>query len=93
MKTDSTTQSPTAKPLAPANGSDADWWEDDDFCEGPFCGMCGDNGVVELADCGPSEWGEDCFCEENRLIECPECRDRRRLEAMKAKPPNAKGQP
>jgi hypothetical protein len=50
--------------------------------------MCGGDGVVELADCGPSEWGEDCFCEENRLVTCPECRERARYEASMRKRQN-----
>lgn len=66
--------------------------EDDDDCfvDGPVCGMCGDDGWIMLSDAGPSEWGEDCFCEEDRAIECPECRDRRRFEAQQAKSPNNK---
>lgn len=65
--------------------------EDDDDCsvDGPVCGMCGDDGWIMLSDAGPSEWGEDCFCELDRAIECPECRDRRRFEAQQAKSPNA----
>lgn len=50
-----------------------------------ICYLCGGDGVVMLSDCGPSEWGEDCFCEEDRAIECPECRERARFEAMQRK--------
>lgn len=71
------------EPLPVATGSD---WEDDDCgnTETVTCGMCGDDGWIMLSDAGPSEWGEDCFCEVDRLIECPECRDRRRYEAQQA---------
>lgn len=56
----------------------------DDDC----CSMCGGDGVVALSDCGPSEWGEDCFCEEDRLVSCPECRERERYEAAMRKRQN-----
>ena len=46
--------------------------EDEDFCT-----TCGGDGMIMLSDAGPSEWGEDCFCEVDRLINCPECRPRR----------------
>ena len=49
------------------------WLEDADL-DGPECGLCGDDGFIMLSDAGPGEWGEDCFCEEDRPIECPECR-------------------
>jgi hypothetical protein len=63
---------------------------DDDDCnyDGPECYLCGDDGWIMLSDAGPSEWGEDCFCELDRPIECPECRDRRRYEAQQAKRKN-----
>ena len=48
----------------------------DDDCDDDYCSMCGGDGVVMLSDCGPSEWGEDCFSEEDRVVECPECRER-----------------
>ena len=38
------------------------------------CGRCGGDGVIHLSEAGPSIWGEDCFCEEDRLIQCPTCR-------------------
>lgn len=84
------TKDPTNEtPTAPAAGSDDKDWQDDDFGDGlPTCGMCGDDGWIMLSDAGPSEWGEDCFCEVDRPIECPECRDRRRYEAAVAKRPN-----
>ena len=65
-------------------------YEDDNDCsyERPECGMCGDDGWIMLSDAGPCEWGEDCFCDEDRMIECPECRARRRFEAQQAKSPN-----
>lgn len=50
-----------------------------------ICNMCGGDGVVMLSDCGPSEWGEDCFCEVDGVVECPECRERARFEAMQRK--------
>ena len=64
---------------------------EDDDCnyDGPACGMCGDDGWIMLSDAGPSEWGEDCFCEVDRAIECPECRDRRRYEAAQRKRQNS----
>lgn len=79
----------TSTPTAPAAGSDEQDWKDDD-CGYDGCGMCGDDGWIMLSDAGPSEWGEDCFCEVDRPIECPECRDRRRYEAAMAKRPNTK---
>lgn len=45
------------------------------------CGQCGGDGWIMLSDAGPSEWGEDCFCEVDRPIECPECREQRQYEA------------
>ncbi len=30
--------------------------EDDELCP-----MCAGDGIVELSECGPSEWGEDTF--------------------------------
>lgn len=81
-------QAPT--PFGASTGSASPDWEDDGYSfEGPTCGMCGDDGWIMLSDAGPSEWGEDCFCEVDRPIECPECRDRRRYEAAMAKSPNA----
>lgn len=53
-----------------------DWPDhDDDYdpCEG-VCGQCGGDGWIMLSDAGPSEWGEDCFCEVDRPITCPECK-------------------
>ena len=68
---------------------------EDDDCnyDGPACGMCGDDGWIMLSDAGPSEWGEDCFCEVDRAIECPECRDRRRYEAAQRKRQNDPSSP
>jgi hypothetical protein len=51
--------------------------------EDDACLMCGGDGVVMLSECGPSEWGEDCFCEEDRVVTCPECRERERYEQMR----------
>lgn len=49
-------------------------YEDDDYgLETVSCGMCGDDGWIMLSDAGPGEWGEDCFCEVDRPIRCPEC--------------------
>ncbi len=80
---------PASTPTAPVECSnDQDLQDDDDLHEGPICGMCGDDGWIMLSDAGPSEWGEDCFCEVDRPIECPECRDLRRYEAAMAKRPN-----
>lgn len=63
--------------------------EEDDCNDGsPICGLCGDDGWIMLSDAGPSEWGEDCFSEVDRAIACPECRDRRRYEAARAKRKN-----
>lgn len=36
------------------------------------CDQCGGDGVVELQET-PELWGEDCFCEQNRLVTCPSC--------------------
>lgn len=49
--------------------------EPDDHFEADenICGTCGGDGMIMLSEAGPSEWGEDCFCEEDRLIDCPEC--------------------
>lgn len=82
------------QPSAAASGSAAPIPPDEDDHEidwemGPSCGMCGDYGWIMLSDAGPSGWGEDCFCEVDRPIECPECRDRRRYEAQQAKRQNA----
>lgn len=86
---DNTTTPEPEKPgqFAAAHGWAAGDADDDDDC----CQMCGGDGVVMLSECGPSEWGEDCFCEDDRPIACPECRERARYEAMKqqmAKRPN-----
>lgn len=37
------------------------------------CERCGGEGMVELHD-APDQWGEDCCCEENRTITCPDCK-------------------
>lgn len=76
------TQPPPAEPtLAPAPGcAESDFYE---YEEDDYCPMCGGDGVVMLSDCGPSEWGEDCFCEEDRLVACPECRERERYELLR----------
>ena len=58
--------------------SDYEDYDDEDCCP-----MCGGDGVVMLSECGPSEWGEDCFCEEDRVVTCPECRERERYEQMR----------
>lgn len=82
------------QPFADATGSaEGDWQDDDCGCDGPICWMCGDDGWIMLSDAGPSEWGEDCFCEIDSPIECPECRDRRRYEAAMAKRQNDKALP
>lgn len=47
--------------------------DDDDEC----CMMCGGDGFVMLSECGPSVWGEDCFCDEDRAVQCPECQNRK----------------
>lgn len=36
------------------------------------CDQCGGDGVVQLSDT-PELWGEDCFCEIDRLVTCPSC--------------------
>lgn len=46
---------------------------DDDDDESP-CSLCGGEGAIMLSDAGPGEWGEDCFCEVDRPITCPECK-------------------
>lgn len=48
--------------------------EDDECGEHQSCGRCGGDGVIHLSEAGPSVWGEDCFCEEDRMIQCPTCR-------------------
>lgn len=69
-----------------------DDYGDDDYGDDECCPMCGGDGVVMLSECGPSEWGEDCFCEVDRVVTCPECRNRERYESMRkqqeAKRPN-----
>ena len=65
--------------LAAPNGYAAGDDYDDDDC----CSMCGGDGTVMLSEYGPSEWGEDCFCEEDRVVTCPECRERARYEAFR----------
>ena len=42
--------------------------DDDDSCS-----TCGGDGSIMLSDAGPGVWGEDTFCELDRLIPCPEC--------------------
>lgn len=54
-------------------------YDDDD----ETCGRCGGDGWVMLSECGPSEWGEDCFSEEDRAIQCPDCREREQFEALR----------
>ena len=89
MPTDS--QPPSDPPVRSTECSAAPDCDDGDYdYDDPTCGMCGDDGWIMLSDAGPSEWGEDCFCEVDRPIECPECRDRRRYEAQKAKRQNEK---
>lgn len=48
--------------------------EYDECGEHQPCGRCGGDGVIHLSEAGPSIWGEDCFCEGDRLIQCPTCR-------------------
>lgn len=36
------------------------------------CPKCGGDGYVDLSEC-PELWGEDCFCEPDRQVLCPEC--------------------
>lgn len=73
----------------PAGSRAAHGWAAGNDCDDDDrCGMCGGDGWMMLSDAGPDEWGEDCFCEVDRPIERPECRDRRRYEAQKAKRPN-----
>lgn len=62
--------------------------EDEFVDEDDGCPMCGGDGVVMLSECGPGEWGEDTFCEVDRIVPCPECREQRRREAMKQKGTN-----
>ena len=52
--------------------------EDDELCP-----MCAGDGIVELSECGPSEWGEDTFCDVDRLVACPECRNREKYEELR----------
>ncbi len=85
MPTDSETSKARSGSVQP-DCSAASEFDESDFDD--CCSMCGGDGVVELADCGPSEWGEDCFCEENRLVTCPECRERARYEASMRKRQN-----
>ena len=40
------------------------------------CPMCGGDGWVMLSECGSSEWGEDCFSEQDRAVTCPECKNK-----------------
>ena len=42
--------------------------------EGEVCVRCGGDGIIMLSEAGPSVWGEDCFCDEDRPIQCPTCR-------------------
>ena len=91
QETPNLANAPAGASLAAPTGSAASDWEDDDCnYDGPECYLCGDDGWIMLSDAGPSEWGEDCFCELDRPIECPECRDRRRYEAQQAKRQNDK---
>lgn len=50
---------------------------DDDICP-----LCSGDGVIMASDAGPGFWGEDCFCEEDHLVSCPECAERERYQAM-----------
>ena len=64
---------------------------DDDYNDGPECETCGDDGIIMLSEAGPGEWGEDCFCEEDRLIACPDCsalRARKKTVSTKVSTPN-----
>lgn len=89
MPNDSETAKARSGSVQPDCSAASNWEDDDCNYDGPTCGMCGDDGWIMLSDAGPSEWGEDCFCEVDRAIECPECRDRRRYEAAMAKRQNA----
>lgn len=40
------------------------------------CEQCGGEGYIALSEAGPSEWGEDTFCEVDRDIKCPTCKGR-----------------
>jgi len=42
------------------------------FDDNVVCECCGGDGSVQLSE-HPEFWGEDCFCEEDRLVNCPEC--------------------
>lgn len=37
------------------------------------CDQCGGDGVIQLSEAGPGIWGEDVFCDEDRMIICPSC--------------------
>jgi len=50
---------------------------DDDYSDDDVCEMCCGDGFVMLSECGPGEWGEDCFCEEDRAVMCPVCKGRK----------------
>ena len=72
--------SPAPTGYAAGDDRDDDHWDDEEW---DGCGMCGGDGIVMLSECGPSEWGEDCFCEVDRPVACPECRERERYEAFR----------
>lgn len=57
--------------------------DDDDYGDGldDACHQCGGDGFIMLSEAGPSEWGEDVFCDEDRAIECPNCRQFRLMKA------------
>lgn len=46
----------------------------DDSGDDDSCDLCGGDGWIMLSDAGPGEWGEDCFCEVDRPITCPQCK-------------------
>lgn len=61
-------------------------FDEEEYSDDDGCYQCGGDGYIMLSEAGPSEWGEDLFCDEDRAIECPNCAIVSAVAQMKAKP-------
>lgn len=61
-----------AEPIKPSAHMAPD--QNEDCGEHDTCSRCGGEGTIMLSEAGPGTWGEDCFCDIDRAIVCPNCR-------------------